>query len=51
MEAPVRGAQRGQRVREDTPAGHWRTLTLLGGLIADGHGGLDRYFGCVIGCG
>jgi len=29
-------AQRGQRVREGTPAGHWRTLTLLGAMTADG---------------
>lgn len=29
-------AQRGQRVREGTPAGHWRTLTLLGAMTSDG---------------
>jgi len=29
-------AMRGQRVREGTPAGHWRTLTLLGAMTADG---------------
>jgi transposase len=29
-------AQRGQRVREGTPAGHWRTLTLLGAMTTDG---------------
>jgi transposase len=26
----------GQRVREATPAGHWRTLTVLGAMSADG---------------
>lgn len=30
-----RGA-RGERVREGTPAGHWRTLTILGAIRASG---------------
>jgi transposase len=29
-------AGRGERVREGTPAGHWRTLTLLGAMTAEG---------------
>jgi transposase len=29
-------ALRGQRVREAIPAGHWRTLTVLGALTCDG---------------
>jgi len=29
-------APRGQRVREAIPAGHWRTLTVLGALTCDG---------------
>ncbi len=29
-------APRGERVREATPAGHWRTLTLLGAMTAEG---------------
>ncbi len=29
-------APRGQRVREATPAGHWRTLTILGALTVVG---------------
>lgn len=29
-------AGRGERVHEGTPAGHWRTLTLLGALTAEG---------------
>jgi transposase len=29
-------AGRGERVREGTPAGHWRTLTLLGAMSCDG---------------
>lgn len=29
-------APRGERVREGTPAGHWRTLTLLGAITLDG---------------
>ena len=29
-------AGRGERVREGTPAGHWRTLTLLGAMNCEG---------------
>ena len=29
-------AARGERVREGTPAGHWRTLTLLGAMTTQG---------------
>ena len=29
-------APRGERVREATPAGHWRTLTLLGAMTSEG---------------
>jgi transposase len=29
-------APRGERIGEGTPAGHWRTLTLLGALTLDG---------------
>lgn len=29
-------APRGERVREGTPSGHWRTLTLLGAMTAEG---------------
>ena len=29
-------APRGERVREATPAGHWRTLTLLGAMTTQG---------------
>lgn len=29
-------AGRGERVHEGTPAGHWRTLTLLGAMSCDG---------------
>ena len=29
-------APRGQRVAEATPAGHWRTLTVLGALTVEG---------------
>jgi transposase len=29
-------APRGERVREGTPAGHWRTLTLLGAMSCSG---------------
>ena len=29
-------ARRGQRVREATPGGHWRTLTVLGSIRASG---------------
>ena len=29
-------ASRGERVPEGTPAGHWRTLTLLGAMSCDG---------------
>jgi len=29
-------ALRGERVREAAPAGHWRTLTLLGAISLDG---------------
>jgi DDE superfamily endonuclease len=28
--------ERGQRVREGTPAGHWHTLTLLGAITVHG---------------
>lgn len=29
-------APRGERIREATPAGHWRTLTLLGAMTSQG---------------
>jgi len=29
-------ARHGERVRENAPAGHWRTLTLLGAITVDG---------------
>lgn len=29
-------AQRGQRIREVTPRGHWRTLTMLGAISSEG---------------